>query len=300
MRDVHEISPIKTVRRRIGGFTLVELLVVIGIIALLISILLPALGKAREQANRVKCMSNIRQISNALMMYAANNKGAMPVQTGNGLAFGSGVEDFMNPLVYGSTDVTQMSVLGTLYGYYLASNKNLFVCPDAVPTTRYPGIDSPAPYSLGWVSATSYLASNAVCGNWNNGAYTTRKITMMRNSSQIIAFQEDFYIYGAAYPRPNVDNKLNLGYSNFTNPYPNGTGTLPINEYSACHVISKNRFGGNLGFIDGHAEFRELSAIHASDFGLTGGSGVSGNASDTPFTSGIKQSTTYNCIFDQY
>jgi prepilin-type N-terminal cleavage/methylation domain-containing protein/prepilin-type processing-associated H-X9-DG protein len=61
-----------------AGFTLVELLVVIGIIALLISVLMPALGRARSAANLLACQSNFRQVYTAIALYSNDYKGLMP------------------------------------------------------------------------------------------------------------------------------------------------------------------------------------------------------------------------------
>lgn len=72
--------------KRSAAFTLVELLVVIGIIALLVSVLLPVLGKAREQSNALKCLSNLRQMGMAAMMFAQEHKGYIPTASDDGWA----------------------------------------------------------------------------------------------------------------------------------------------------------------------------------------------------------------------
>ena len=69
---------------RLRAFTLVELLVVIGIIAVMIGILLPALNKARQSANNLKCMANLRSIGQAINIYAAQSKGVLPYGYWNG------------------------------------------------------------------------------------------------------------------------------------------------------------------------------------------------------------------------
>ncbi len=105
-------------RRR--GFTLVELLVVIGIIAVLISLLLPSLNKARAQAQRTACLSNLRQVHQAMMLYALQHRDQVPLGYRKAKQF--------NSMLYSAT-ASKFVIFGHLFQARLLADGRAFYCP---------------------------------------------------------------------------------------------------------------------------------------------------------------------------
>jgi len=141
--------------RNRGAFTLVELLVVIGIIAVLISMLLPTLNRARESARRTKCLANLRNIGQLVAMYANQSRQQIPI--GYNTA-SSGQHGYLNNywlLRYssGAFPKIRYTGLGLLYPAGLISpsavSGEIFYCPSTAEDTDhvYKGVGTnPNPY----------------------------------------------------------------------------------------------------------------------------------------------------------
>lgn len=123
------ISHPPSLSRCARGFTLIEVLVVVSIIALLIAILLPSLARAKEMGRRASCLSNLHQQGLAMTAYGTDFKGMLPVRG----MYGYDVKE-ANPLPGGPPNIRVN--YGVLFGKYIGHNINFFNCPGYLAAVR--------------------------------------------------------------------------------------------------------------------------------------------------------------------
>jgi prepilin-type N-terminal cleavage/methylation domain-containing protein/prepilin-type processing-associated H-X9-DG protein len=219
------------------GFTLVELLVVIGIIALLVAILLPALSRAREQGRQVKCLSNVRQLGMAILQYTNDNRGNYPFHAdGNG--------EYPEDWIWWQLDRVNDFSYGAIAKYIGAAYNNgvqldLYRCPsDDIQDRPRVLFGQPYPFSY---SFNYFLASN---GNYS-GPNAVKYTSVLDPTRKIVIVEES-------------ENSLDDG-----NWAPQLVGTNIENFLSIRHDRRVTKDGapldndrrGNAALADGHAEY---------------------------------------------
>jgi len=157
-------SIVTPARRPAAGFTLVELLVVIGIIALLIAILMPVLTRARDAATRTQCLSNLRQLTYAWIAYAQENKGY--------IVDPNTVNDATWVGTAGNTDTEQSVREGALFKYI--PDTRIYFCPADT-----------------WERLRSYSINDYLNGYWPTYQHI-KKTGQLTNSTEVMTFIEEY------------------------------------------------------------------------------------------------------------
>jgi prepilin-type processing-associated H-X9-DG protein/prepilin-type N-terminal cleavage/methylation domain-containing protein len=235
-----------TRRRKRAAFTLVELLVVLGIIGLLVAILLPSLIKARRQALRVACQSNLRQLGTALLAYAHENRGWFPGAS-------SSLQEQDEDWVYWQP--TRERKQSRLWAH-LGGSSEVLVCPMGVlDRSGRPAPHYPFSYSVN-ILFTPLIRPGSIPSLQHRGCKLSQ---VVRPSQKMLAVEED-------------SATINDGSWNREDPGPNGPPAYVSirhdgngREYSVpqdwtydpedSRIVPRYRGRGNIAYADGHVEF---------------------------------------------
>lgn len=249
------------------AFTLVELLVVIGIIAILIGVLLPALSKARKAAEETKCMNNMRQWAIALMLYTDENKGCIPGDGGDG-STSVPVTELSNPTSFQSWDSSSLwwnalpPMINMPSYYELQStpglqlpgprSSSIFVCPGAdegvaTPLDMANGVST----QNGMFMLHGGAAGGAGHGNVVLPTYMCYVMNSKLNATQQV--QKLSQLRPAASVAAFVEKRMRAGEIPATDQnYGKQLGQLKAEEK---RFTARHRSGGFISFFDGHVSW---------------------------------------------